>query len=406
MTAAALLNQTIDVTAPEGQQEGTRSLITRWLKKPGEAVVEHEPLLELETDKVTVEIAAPASGTLTEILKGEDSEVSPGDLLARIDPATTPQPAAAQAAPAEKAPRMAEAAPEMTGHDHGRLSPLVKRLLKIHALDPAEIPGSGRGGRITREDVTAYAARQKTAAPKAAPAPSGPIPSHFQPHDGMRRRIAAHMVESLLHTAPHVTSVFEVDLGRVVAHRNLNKAEFAARGVNLTYTAYFVAASVAAIRDVPTVNSRFREDALEIWDDINIGVGTALEDKGLIVPVIHKAQDLNLFGIAARLQELTRKAREGKLEARDVQNGTFTISNHGVSGSLIATPIIINQPQSAILGIGKLEKRLTIVEVDGQDSIQIRPKCYVSLTIDHRVLDGYQTNRFLAHLVETLTHWE
>lgn len=397
----ATMNKVVDVTAPEGQQEGTRSLITRWLKKPGEAVREHEPLVELETDKVTVEIAAPASGILKEILKHEDIEVLPGDLLGRID-ISAAKPAPPQAASAAAQPPLK--APSNEGEDRARkLSPLVKRLLKLHALNPADIQGSGLGGRITREDVAGHATSRKAA--PASPA-SGGVPSHMVPHDSMRRRIAAHMVESLLHTAPHVTSVFEVDLGRVVAHRACHKADFAARGVNLTYTAYFVAACIGAIREVPAVNSRFHEDALEIWDDINIGIGTALEDKGLIVPVIHKAQDLNLFAVAARLQELTAKARDGKLEARDVQNGTFTVSNHGVSGSLLATPIIINQPQSAILGIGKVEKRLTVVDVDGQDSIQVRPKCYVTLTIDHRVLDGYQTNRFLAHLAKTLADWE
>lgn len=418
MSNSLFMSKIVDITAPEGQQEGTRSLITRWLKQPGEAVVEHEPLVELETDKVAIEIAAPATGTLKEILKHEDEEVSPGDLLGRIDTAGAAS-AAVSATPAAEAkleiPTIAARTVKADDARRQRLSPLVKRLLKMHEMNPDQISGSGLGGRITRNDVARYIEDRKTAsvakpAVKTFAAPTGPIPgpipSHMAPHDNMRKRIAAHMVESLLHTAPHVTSLFEADLSRVMAHRNKHKAEFAARGVNLTYTAYFVAACVAAIHAVPTANSRFREDALEIWDDINIGVGTALEDKGLIVPVIHKAQDLNLFGIAARLQEVTAKARDGKLEARDVQNGTFTISNHGVSGSLLATPIIINQPQSAILGIGKLEKRLTVIEVDGRDTIQIRPKCYVTLTIDHRVLDGHQTNKFLSILVDAINNWD
>lgn len=397
MSDSLAMSKVIDITAPEGQQEGARSLITRWLKRPGEAVTEHEPLLELETDKVALEIAAPATGILKEILKHEDEQVSPGDLLGRID----------TAAPACAATPIAKEAPDVGGARRQRLSPLVKRLLKMHEMNPDQISGSGLGGRITRNDIARYVEDRKAApALKIIATPSGLIPGHMIPHDNMRKRIAAHMVESLLHTAPHVTSVFEADLTRVMAHRNRHKAEFAARGVNLTYTAYFVAACVPALRAVPTANSRFHEQALEVWDDINIGVGAALEDKGLIVPVIHKAQDLNLSGIAARLQEMTAKARDGRLEAYDVQNGTFTISNHGVSGSLLATPIIINQPQSAILGIGKLEKRLTVVEVDGQDTIQIRPKCYVTLTIDHRVLDGHQTNKFLSILVDALNNWD
>jgi 2-oxoglutarate dehydrogenase E2 component (dihydrolipoamide succinyltransferase) len=420
MNAPISKSQIVDIKAPEGQQEGTRSLVTRWLKQVGDRVTEHEPLVELETDKVAIEIAAPASGLLTAILMDIDTEVSPGDVMGRIDTAaitaeTAPvvQPAPA-ATPTSTSPNIA---PALDQNSKTRLSPLVKRLLQMHDLSPAQICGTGLGGRITKDDVTAHVETRgnRPVAPVITPAPaatsaparpSGAIKSHLVPHDNMRKRIAAHMVESLLHTAPHVTSVFEADLSRVMAHRNQHKAEFAARGINLTYTAYFVAACIDAIRAVPAVNSRYHENALEIFDDINIGIGTALEDKGLIVPVIHKAQELNLAGIAARLHDMSAKARTGRLDARDVQNGTFTISNHGVSGSLLATPIIINQPQSAILGIGKLEKRLTIVEVDGQDTIQIRPKCYVTLTIDHRVLDGFQTNSFLTQLLDRINNWQ
>ncbi len=244
----------------------------------------------------------------------------------------------------------------------------------------------------------------RTPAPEPASEPASGDASDWIPHTSMRRRIAEHMAESLT-TAPHVTSVFEADFSRIIAHRNKHKADFERRGVKLTFTAYFVAALAEAARAVPTVNSRFHNDGLEVFHDVNVGVGTALGTEGLIVPVIHKAQSLSLFGIAERLQALTEKARTGKIEAADVKGGTITISNHGVSGSLVATPIIINQPQSAILGIGKLEKRLTVVEVDGQDTIQIRPRAYVTLTIDHRVLDGFQTNTCLAKLVEVIESW-
>jgi len=222
------------------------------------------------------------------------------------------------------------------------------------------------------------------------------------PHTQMRRSIAQHMVQSLLHTAPHVTSVFDADLSAVVAHRDANRTEFESRGAKLTFTAYFVKAAVQALRAVPEANSRWHDEGLELIDDCNIGIATALESGGLIVPVITKAPDLDLFGIAQRLQDLTDRARSGGLDPRDVQNGTFTISNHGVSGSLVAAPIVINQPQSAILGVGKLERRVVVAEVDGKEEMVIRPMAYVSLTIDHRVLDGYQANQFLTTFVAAL----
>jgi Pyruvate/2-oxoglutarate dehydrogenase complex, dihydrolipoamide acyltransferase (E2) component, and related enzymes len=221
------------------------------------------------------------------------------------------------------------------------------------------------------------------------------------PHNQMRRSIAQHMVQSVA-TAPHVTSVFDADLSAVVAHRDANKNEFQSRGVKLTYTAYFVRATVAALKAVPEANSRWHDDALEIFDDINIGVATALGAGGLIVPVILKAQDLDLFATAQALQDLTERARSEKLDARDVQNGTFTISNHGVSGSLMAAPIIINQPQSAILGVGKMERRVVPAAASG-DEITVKPMCYVTLTIDHRVLDGFQANQFLTAWVDALS---
>jgi len=218
----------------------------------------------------------------------------------------------------------------------------------------------------------------------------------------MRKRIAAHMVESLLHTAPHVTSVFEADLSAALAHRDAHKTGYAERGVRLTLTAYFVEAACKALVAVPEVNARWHADALEVFEDVNIGVGTALEDRGLIVPVIRRVQTLDLFGIAHRLDELTRAAREARLMPADVQGGTFTISNHGVGGSLVATPIVINQPQVAILGIGKLQRRAVVHEVAGEERVVVRPMAYVTLSIDHRALDAFQTNRFLSVLVEAL----
>ena len=221
----------------------------------------------------------------------------------------------------------------------------------------------------------------------------------------MRRRIAEHMAHSVA-AAPHVTAVFEADLTAILAHRAQHKAAFADRGASLTPTAYFIMASVAAMQAVPVINSRWSDDATEIYDDVNVGIGTSLpESEGLIVPVVHRAQTLSLEGVAARLHDMTARARAGRLAPADVKNGTFTISNHGVSGSLLASPIIINQPQAAILGIGKLQKRVVVREVAGSDAIVIRPMAYVTLTIDHRVVDGAQTNAWLTRFVEVLEGW-
>jgi 2-oxoglutarate dehydrogenase E2 component (dihydrolipoamide succinyltransferase) len=220
----------------------------------------------------------------------------------------------------------------------------------------------------------------------------------------MRKRIADHMAGSV-RTAPHVTAVFEADFGAIIAHRTAHKDLFEREGASLTFTAYFVAASVAAMKVAPAVNGRWYDDRIDIYDDVNVGIGTALGEKGLIVPVIHRAQTLSLLDVARRLSELTEKARGGKLAPADVQGGTFSISNHGVSGSLIAAPIIINQPQAAILGVGKLEKRAVVRERAGQDAIEIRPMAYVTLTIDHRVIDAHQTNAWLTRFVHTLETW-
>jgi 2-oxoglutarate dehydrogenase E2 component (dihydrolipoamide succinyltransferase) len=408
----------IDVRMPEERQEGSASTLARWLVTPGSAVEAHAPLAEIETDKVVVELPAPAAGILAEVLKAEGDPVEPGELIARIDPDVAgARAAAAQDAGqtgAEQTTRTGAPAARDAGAPAGprdeRLSPAVRRMLAEYGLDPSQITGTGRDGRITADDVLAYRARMGAAPAPATSAAStaatatdaGPIPSRRVPHDAMRRRIARHMVESLLHTAPHVTSVFEADLSAALAHREAHKREFAERGARLTLTAYFVEAACKALQAVPEVNARWHDDALEIFEDVNIGVGTALEERGLIVPVIRRVQTLDLFGIALRLDELTRAARENRLTPADVQGGTFTISNHGVGGSLVATPIVINQPQVAILGVGKIQKRAVVVEEAGLDRIVARPMAYVTLSIDHRALDAYQTNRFLSVLVEAL----
>jgi 2-oxoglutarate dehydrogenase E2 component (dihydrolipoamide succinyltransferase) len=402
----------VDVTLPTEQSEGTEIVISLWFKAVGDSVTENEPLLEVSTDKVNVEIAAPATGRLTEILKKDGDKVEPGDVVGRITvggspaepklgaanapaaPGSLPQADGASKTPAVGTPAVPDASSD--------LSPAVRRLLKEHDLDPSTIRGTGRGGRITHQDVM-NAVASGGGAPSATASTKGgssAIPSRSVPHSQMRRSIAQHMVKSMA-VAPHVTSVFDADLSAVLAHSDANKREFESRGAKLTFTAYFVAAAVEALKAVPEANSRWFDDRLEIFEDINIGVATALPN-GLIVPVIRKTQDLDLFGIAQRLGDLTERARGGSLDPKDVQDGTFTISNHGVSGSLLATPIVINQPQVAILGVGKMERRVVTAEVNGKEEIVVRPMCYVTLTIDHRVLDGFQANRFLTKFVEVL----
>ncbi|MFN0177914.1 MAG: dihydrolipoamide acetyltransferase family protein [Gemmatimonadales bacterium] len=388
----------VDILLPTDQTEGTTNVVGKWFKSAGDPVTANEPLLEITTDKVTVEVAAATDGVLVEILKQEGENVEQGEVLGRIGPPGDGRTAggsavgvpavAGQSAAAARPP--AAARPDQPGAAVDELAPAVRRLIKEHGLDPAAITGTGRGGRITVEDVEAAIARGTSGAA-----------SRMVPHTAMRKSIAAHMAHSIA-TAPHVTSVFEADLSAIIAHREANKADFDARGAKLTFTAYFVRASAAALQAVPEVNSRWHDHALELYPHCNIGVGTALEAGGLIVPVIEHAESLDLFATAQRLHDLTTRARAGTLGPKDVQGGTFTISNHGTSGSLVAAPIIINQPQSAILGVGKLERR---VVVDPTDRIVVKPMVYVTLTIDHRALDGFQANAFLTKWVETIERW-
>ncbi|HLL59351.1 MAG TPA: 2-oxo acid dehydrogenase subunit E2 [Allosphingosinicella sp.] len=402
----------IDVIVPK-EQEGTQAVVRAWLKAVGDRVEENDPLVELETDKVAVEVPAPAAGVLREILLDSNADAVPGAVLGRIAPVVEVAGSKPDADDGrEVAGPPVEAPAAGVAHKNFdrelRLSPAVKRALLQHHVDPAGIQGTGRDGRITRADVD-RAVATAGAAPKPAqqrmPEPSdGSIASHSIPHDRMRLRIAENMLNSVTQ-APHVTAMFECDFSAIIAHRERHKAAWAKKGVKLTYTAYILAAAAEAMKVAPAINSRWHADRLELYDHINIGVGTALGNKGLIVPVLREVQKLNLKGIAAGLDELIERARAEKLTAQDVKGGTFTISNHGVSGSLFATPIIINQPQSAILGVGKLEKRVVVREVGGVDAIQIRPMCYVSLTIDHRVVDGHQTNGWLSRFVEVIEGW-
>jgi 2-oxoglutarate dehydrogenase E2 component (dihydrolipoamide succinyltransferase) len=285
------------------------------------------------------------------------------------------------------------------GDGEARLSPSVRRALQQHGIDASRIQGTGRDGRITREDVDrAVAAATVTnvgEASSAQPRNAGDIP-----HDRMRLKIAENMARAVSEQ-PHVTAVFEADFSTVAAH----KAALADRGVKLSYTAYIVKAAAEAMAVAPAINGRWESDRIAVSPTIDIGVGTALGEKGLIVPVVKDAGRLTLEQIGAKLDDLTRRAREGLLSGSDISGGSFTISNHGVSGSLLAAPIILHQGQAAILGIGKLEKRVVVREIDGEDAMVIRPMAYVTLTIDHRVVDGHQTNAWLSRFVEILESW-
>ena len=394
----------LEVRVPD-EQEGTKAVVRAWLKQVGDAVAENDPLVELETDKVTQEVPAPAAGVLAEILLQTDADAMPGALLARIETNSSPAKAAGQEAKPSvslnEAPAGAPGLRPAPGNGESRLSPSVRRACQQNGIDPARIAGTGRGGRVTREDVDRAVASATTV---GAGGPATAQPRHLSaqdiPHDRMRRTIAENMVRAVS-DAPHVTALFEADFSAVAAH----KSAMAARGTKLSYTAYIVKAAAEATAVAPAINGRWEADRIAISPTVDIGVGTALGEKGLVVPVVKDAGSLTLEQIGARLDHLTRCAREGKLERADVSGGSFTISNHGVSGSLLAAPIILHQGQAAILGIGKLEKRVVVRDIAGQDAILVRPMAYVTLTIDHRVVDGHQTNAWLTRFVEIIENW-
>ena len=424
------MNEFTKITMPL-EQEGAKSVVRAWLKQIGQSVARDEPLVEIETDKVAVEVSAPAAGVLAEIAIEPGQEALPGATLGVLrtgaeNISVIPDAQSAIRDPGDRRalhlplgsgfsaiaePRNDGNTPASDRRYERRLSPLVKRLLSEHKLSSEAITGAGANGRITQRDVEAFIAR-KSGPPAPSPASAasagegagGPYKSHRVAHDPMRKSIAEHMTRSL-QAAPHVTAVFEADFSAIMAHRARHSQASEQAGAVLTYSAYVVRACAEAMAAAPHVNSRWHEDYLEVFEDVNVGVGVSLGDKGLIAPVIMCAQSLSLLETAKRLNDLTQRARAGRLAPADVQGGTFTFSNHGVSGSLLASPIIINQPQAAILGVGKLEKRAIVRDADGADAVLIRPMAYVSLTIDHRVLDGHQTNAWLTRFVETLEAW-
>ena len=453
-----------NVIMPQLGESVVEGTVSKWLKKEGDRVNEFEPLMEVNTDKVDTEVPSPASGVLLKLYVPEGTTVKAGTLLAVIgqpgeatpeggittDHAshapTRPAPAPAGIIHLPGAVASASAAPTpaaSTKRDLGFISPVVAKIADEHKVDLQLVSGTGQGGRITKKDVLDYIEKMKSAplpatAPKAdvpaweqmgdgdlfrptelqfgtkplavsaqpsAPTqpPASPADEAFIPVVGMRKVIAEHMVRSE-RTSPHVTTVFEADLSKVLAHLEAHKEQYARDGVTLTLTAYFVSATVAALKAVPIVNSQWAEDGASnariiLKREVNIGLAVAL-DEGLIVPVIKNADNKSLLGIAREVNDLARRARAKALRPDEVQGGTFTITNHGVSGSLFATPII-NQPQTGILGVGIMQKRAVVIN----DAIAIRPMVYLTLTFDHRLLDGAVADRFLATMKTTLENW-
>lgn len=398
----------------EGVDEVT---VTKWLKQEGDSINELEPLLEVNTDKVDTEIPAPATGIILKIVAQEGIAAKVGELLAVIgkpgEAADTPIAKESKVERQTSAPPITESRSSTLDHrpstDLGFISPVVAKIAAEHGVDLSQVTGTGLNGRITKNDVLNFVESQKSNVKGSQPATSQP--SNLQPgtlikHTTMRKSIAQHMVESK-HTSPHVLTVMEADMSRVAKHRAANKAAFERDGVNLTFTAYFMMAIVAGLKAYPQTNSSWTDEGLLVHKSINLGMAVSLAEEGLIVPVIKNADDLSLLAMARSVNDLANRARAKKLQPDDVRGGTFTLTNHGVSGSLFAFPVI-NQPQAGILGVGAMQKRVVVIPAkDGtsDDAIAIRPMVYMSFVFDHRILDGASADWFLAKVKETLENW-
>jgi pyruvate dehydrogenase E2 component (dihydrolipoamide acetyltransferase) len=461
--------QTVDVVMPQMGVSVSEGTITRWLKQVGEKIEADESLLEISTDKVDTEVPSPGTGVVAEILVQEGETVDVGTKLAVIAPEgaearapaeeAPPEPAtqeaaaeAAQAAPAEATPpTQDEPAPapppaqaeQPSGDGRAFVSPVVARIASEHGVDPGQVPGTGRGGRVTKQDILQFieqggAQAETPPAPEPEPAPAAaqapppeapPAPAEApppapapapapaaqaepvageqeEPVTAMRRGIAEHMRRSL-DTSAHVTSAIEVDMSRVVAIRNKLKPEFQKTyAVNPTYLVFIARAVVETLKDYPWINGELRGDKIVTRNFVNLGFAVELADgKGLIVPVVKNAEGLNLLGITRAVTDIADRARSKKLNPDEVQGGTFTITNPGGYGTFHGTPVI-SQPQAAILGTYALVKRPWVVEDDrGNDTIGIRPIMNLTLTYDHRLIDGALAGRFLRDLREKLESW-
>jgi 2-oxoglutarate dehydrogenase E2 component (dihydrolipoamide succinyltransferase) len=434
-----------DVVMPQMGESIVEGTLTKWLKKPGDHIERDEPLFEISTDKVDTEIPSPAAGTLAEVLVEEGKTVGINTVVARIEetgaaaaqptvaaPAPPPavpspvgaghaRPASAEPAPAESVPQSAPApapAPETPVEPAGPLSPLVRKLARENNIDLACVTGTGAGGRITKQDVESYLAvgaghvRPAQPAPAAAapPAPAAPIQStplapaqpaktRIEPLSTMRVKIAEHMVLSK-RTSAHVTTIHRVDMTAVAHMRDRNKAAFKTNyGFNLTYLPFITRAAAVALRQFPLLNASLDGNNIVYHNEINIGIAVALEN-GLIVPVIRAADEKNVLGLQRSVVDLAARARSRQLKPDEVLGGTFSITNFGSFGSLVGTPII-NQPQVAILGIGTVDKTPVVIH----DAIAIRSICHISLSFDHRLIDGALADQFMTKIKEVLEGW-
>jgi 2-oxoglutarate dehydrogenase E2 component (dihydrolipoamide succinyltransferase) len=426
-----------DVLMPQMGESIAEGTVSRWIKKVGDKVERDEPLLEISTDKVDAEIPSPAAGTLTEVLVNEGQTVAVNSVVARIAaegeasapskpaPATPEKPKPAPApekpkaatppptpTPAKPKPEAAGAPPQkpapappppadtnLTSLEERRRtksSPLVRKIAKENNVDIAQIQGSGVSGRVTKNDILEFLQQPREAAEAAAPqrAASGAT-VRMEPLSVMRKKIAQHMVLSK-QTSAHVTTAFEVDFTTIERLRQEHKETYGERGAKLTYLPFIVQAVIDGLREFPIVNASMDENNIIYHSEFNIGIAVALE-WGLIVPVLKHADEKNILGIARGISDLGERARTKKLSPDDVQGGTFTITNPGVFGGLFGTPII-NQPQVAILGVGGVHKRPIVVETEAGDSIAIRSMCILTLTFDHRLIDGAVADQFMAHV--------
>ena len=412
-----------EIRVPTLGESVTEATIGRWFKQPGEPVAVDEPLVELETDKVTIEVPAPAAGVLAEIAAKDGETVAPGALLGQIreggaaaaKPATAKAPATAEkaAAPAEKAPSPAASAktapPPATKvvSDELPLPPSVRKLAAESGVDPTTVPGSGKDGRVTKGDMMAAIERAAAApTPVAQPAAAIQVRAPSPADDAAReervkmtrlRQTIARRLKEAQSTAAMLTTFNEVDMSAIMGLRNRHKEPFEKKhGVKLGFMSVFVRACVQALKDIPAVNAEI--DGADIiyknYYHIGVAVGT---DKGLVVPVVRDADQKSLAQIEKEIAEFGRRAREGELKIEDMQGGTFTISNGGVYGSLMSTPIL-NAPQSGILGVHKIQERP--VAVAGK--IEIRPMMYLALSYDHRLVDGREAVTFLVRVKELL----
>jgi len=425
-----------EVRMPKLGESVTEGTVSRWLKTPGETVALREPLLEISTDKIDTEIPSPAGGTLLEVLVAEGETVAVGTVLARVGdaiPGGMPEdagnrettsggneyqsaennashPAVDHQSPITDATGVKDRSLDPNAPGRAYLSPVVQKIAAEHAIDLANVTGTGLGGRITKKDLLALLA--SGAQPDDTPR-SVPQDQEMTPLSAMRRAIAQHVSQSV-RVAPHVATVFEVDMSRVVQHREAEREAARQRGIRLTYTAYFIYAAAQALRRHPLVNDRYTDRGIVHNAGIHIGVAVALGKDGadgLLAPVLRHADEMTLYGIARILDERTRRARAGQLLPDELQGGSFTVTNHGVGGSLVGTPIIV-QPQSAILGVGAIVKRAVVRSVgasllpSADDAIVIRPICYLTLSFDHRILDGASADAFLRDVQYKLEMFE